>query len=204
MPSKLYMFSFLLLFSGLGSKLYSQMQELKDFENGTARTFFGGNLSKSKGLKFSIKYPSFYTISDVDDVNVVKTFVNELGVSGYSVVVQKRDSSISDDEKMVILSKYSMQQNIAKAYKSYKYLEHKKDLKVNEFDASYIEYYTDLNRDIDTYMRQYAIVINEYYVVTITFIITEMNRTTIEKVKEKFVKYKPFFEKVVATFKVSD
>ena len=133
-------------------------------------------------------------MTDIDDPNVVKGFVNETGISIFSVVVHKKDSIISTDEKEIILSKDNMEGNVTKIYSKYEYLDYKGWITVGRFNASYIDYYSDLRMNVDSYMRQYCIVINRY-IVTITFIITQRNKTTIEKVKEMFIEYRPFFEK---------
>lgn len=194
--------TFIICFSFFTMKTHAQSSEIKEFQSNKTKVFIGNGLPKSKGLKFSLKYPASYKLENIGNDVIVKGFLNEINGSMFFIGVVKKDEIISYEDKENILSKENMRYAISALDNNYQYLDYKKNILIDGKDASYLEYFAKISENTRSYFRQYFI-ISDDYLITISFGIPLLPKSTIEQTKTKFNNYKPLFDLVVGTFKAS-
>lgn len=180
----------------------TQANEIHDFEQNKVKVFNSLGFVKNEGLIFTLKYPASYSAEEHSDENIVMQFADNIRYNLiYNVGVVKAPNEISEKSQKIILSKLNLQTSTQKISNDVVFLNYKTNFKVNNNNASYVEYISTVTNNSKAIIRQYFIIYKNY-LVTISFSIPVFLNGSIEKTKSKFQSFKPFFEKVTNTFKI--
>ena len=180
----------------------AQANEIQEFEQHKVKVFSSKGLVKSRGLIFSLKYPFSYSAEEHSNENILMQFADNLRYNLiYNVGVVKTPNVISKESQKIILSKSNLQTATQTVSKDAVFLDYKTNFKVNNNNASYIEYISTVAPGSKAIIRQYFI-IHKNYLLTMSFSIPAFMNGTVEKTKTKFQNFKPFFEKVTNTLNI--
>jgi hypothetical protein len=197
MNMKLYFLVSLSLFCV--SELLGQIVETRNFEQKKYKTFSSIGHPKSRGLLFSIKYPSTYILQEIKNENIVKGFVHENYYLIYMIGVIKKQAQIEKDDEQTLLSEENFKQSVI-AYTSNNqiFLSYKNGLEINGMSSAYLEYMANVAVDTKSYVRQYFMIYKNYFL-TASFTVPKQPDGTLEEAKTRFDNYKSFFDLAINT-----
>ncbi len=195
---KKHLLNVILLISTLAS--FSQAaKDIEDFLTNKTSKFSTDGTGNSLGLKFSIKYPSSYSLSETRHPHVVAHISS--GVScACAILVNKSPETILSNEKIAACSNAVLKESIPAGAI---YLSSQSGIKVEGETAGYVEYY--MTRNIDKgdvvtpyhyYMREYIIYYKDYRI-DVGFSIYSENKQTCLNL---FNSYKQFFSLEMSSF----
>lgn len=192
----------LLIITSLQNLAIGQGTEIKEFHEKKTKTYLSNGEGKSKGLKFSIQYPTSYTMENANHEVIVKAFGNSTNGVLYMIGVVKAEDGISVERKNLLLSKENCEEAMSLNAKNYSFLNFSNRLKIGAFDATFLEFKNKIN-EINCYNRNYFIVAGDYFV-TLNFVIPQKERASNSQHLQLFEGYKSFFELVTKSIKIID
>ena len=196
------LFFMLMIFSCINSAVNGQKNEIYEFKQNKIKVFNSIGLVKSKGLNFTLKYPFSYSAEEHSNPNIVMQFADNIRYNLiYNIGVVKAPNGISENSQKLVLSKSNLQSSTQVISNDAVFLNYKNNFRVNNNNASYIDYISTITNNSKAIIRQYFIIYKSY-LITISFTIPVFTNGTIEKTKLKFQSFIPFFEKVTNTFRV--
>jgi hypothetical protein len=191
---------FLLIFF---TNLFGQTTELNDFKQKKYKTFLSSGHPKNRGLNFSIKYPKNYTTKEVKNENVVKGFIHPAYKLVYMVGIVKSETDFTKEDEELLLSEENLKKSVKMVTgNNQNFISYKSGLKINGMITAYLEYLTNATEDTKSYIRQYFLIYQSYFL-TISFAVPKQPTSTLEQAKATFNSYKPFFEIAAQTLIVN-
>lgn len=191
---------FLLIFT---TNSIGQTSELNDFKQKKYKTFSSSGHPKNRGLTFSIKYPTTYTSQEVKNENVVKGFSHKAYKLIYMVGVVKSETEFTKEDEELVLSEENLKKSVGiVTSNNQNFISYKNGLTINGMTAAYLEYLTNVTADTKSYIRQYFLIYQNYFL-TISFTVPKQPTGTLENAKATFNSYKPFFEIAAKTLSIT-
>jgi hypothetical protein len=194
---------FVLLFLALCNKCFGQPpSECTEFRNGQITKYVSDGSGKSRGLKFSIKYPKSYTSLEGERPHIVRKFNGGGEKCDIVIQIQQLPQIPSLSEKMEILSKSSLLEMASSPIKA---LTATDGLIIDGESAGFVEFYMtrkanvgDQTVTLRAYSRMYCVIYKSYFI-QITFGVgsTTANESAL---KIRFDNYKYLFSYVVNSF----
>jgi ethanolamine utilization microcompartment shell protein EutS len=182
----------------LASNSFSQSYEqrsITEFQSGKVSKYSTFGLGKSNGLKLHIKYPQSWKSYDGERPHVVKKFVQPDDYTLLNVLINKLQEPLSKTEIEEIFSVEGLKTLLPE---NSNYLSSNLNLRIEGLKAGSVDYKTTalrMNRQFNTYARNYVVIYNEY-VVMIQFMVMNKEGESDVSVKSRFVTLKPLFDQI--------
>lgn len=196
---KILFYSFI-LFAGYQNVAKCQSLEIKEFQQKKAKTFISNGEGKSKGLKFSIQYPTSYILTDINEIGIVKGFCNNSTDGCFMIGLLKHEEELSAEGKTYMLSQEILKKTMKSMSPTSEYLSYKNNFSIAGYQSAYIEFKANYDNVSNAFTRVYSILLGKYSIL-VTFIIPIQKRFNTLESASKFNAYDPFFNLVINSFK---
>ena len=191
----------LLIVVGFQNIVKAQSIEIKEFQQKKTKIYLSNGIGKSKGLKFSIQYPTSYKTYDIDNVGMVKGFTNNTGTS-FMIGLLKHEEALSLEGKKYVLAQENLEKSMRSISSTAQVINYKNNFEVDGYMAACLTFQVNSTKEGNLIIRSYTIEINNYSVI-ISFILPLSNKLTATQAAIKLNTYEQFFDFVIASFKTT-